>query len=76
MHDVCYESKTNIMRWTKSAMDCYQRGCVCEGCFINEYFCKVSGWTCQMKAAVLASVAKFGIPAHLNRCKDELILED
>lgn len=26
----------DIRRWTKSAIDCYMRGCVCQGCPIYE----------------------------------------
>jgi hypothetical protein len=50
-----------IKRWTPTAIDCYKRGCICEGCFYNDFF---SGATqkCQMKAAVLELVRVIGTP--------------
>ncbi len=63
-----------IRRWTKSAMECYLRGCICEGCPIYENYCKLGGWTCQMKAAVLATVQKFGIPQNLIKTDKENLL--
>ena len=55
-------------------MECYLRGCICEGCPIYENYCKLGGWTCQMKAAVLATVQKFGIPQNLIKTDKENLL--
>ena len=44
--------------WTPTAEDCYNRGCVCEGCFMF----KILHNTCQMKSAVIDLVRKFGRP--------------
>jgi len=51
----------SVRRWTKAAMDCYQRGCVCNGCFYSEFF-SGSPQRCQMKATVLELVRVLGIP--------------
>lgn len=50
-----------VRRWTVTAMDCYKRGCNCNGCFYQDFF---SGSTqkCQMKAAVLELVRTLGTP--------------
>lgn len=52
-------------RWTDTAIDCYKRGCVCEGCFYNNFF---SGKTqrCQMKAAVLELVRVIELPEGME----------
>lgn len=57
-----YNYKYKIQRWTQSAIDCYQRGCICEGCPIYELIFKNRGYKCQMKAAVIESVRIFGAP--------------
>lgn len=63
---------TNRVRhWTRAAKECYIRGGVCEGCYINEMYCKAGGWTCQMKTAVLATVQKLGIPEDLVKNNKE-----
>lgn len=71
-----YLYRYDIRRWTKSAMDCYIRGCVCEGCPINENYCKTDGWICKMKTAVLATVQKFGIPENLVKSDNENFLKE
>jgi len=51
-----------INRWTDTAIDCYNRGCVCEGCRIYEEYFRGTKQKCQMKRAVLESVRLFGAP--------------
>jgi hypothetical protein len=53
----------SVRRWTKAAVDCYQRGCVCENCYYAEFF---SGGPqrCQMKATVLELVRVLGLPPN------------
>lgn len=51
----------NIRRWNKSAIDCYNRHCVCEGCEYLEYF-RNGDSECKMKSAVLALVRIIGTP--------------
>ena len=50
-----------VRRWTATAIECYKRGCNCEGCFYNDFF---SGnyQKCQMKASVLELVRVIGAP--------------
>lgn len=26
-----------VKRWTPTALECYKRGCVCEGCFYSDF---------------------------------------
>lgn len=49
-----------VRRWTTTAIECYQRGCNCEGCFYNDYFS--GSHKCQMKASVLELVRVIGTP--------------
>ena len=44
-------------KWTVGAAECYERGCICEGCPTQLESCK-----CQMKLSVLELVRKFGKP--------------
>lgn len=73
----------NVLRWTKSAKDCYMRGCICSGvgvvgrlsapCPIYETYFKGSRQKCQMKSVVLATVRKLGITEDM---KKQEVLED
>ena len=51
--------KLNLKRWTPAAVQCYQRGCVCKGCFYDEFF---TADKCKMKSSVLELVRKLGAP--------------
>ena len=44
-----------VRRWTPTALECYKRGCNCEGCFYKDFF-SGSSQKCQMKASVLELV--------------------
>ena len=44
--------------WTETAIYCYNRGCVCEGC--NTFL--ILGCHCRMKQSVFELVRKFGAP--------------
>lgn len=44
--------------WTVGAIDCYRRGCKCEGCLIFQLY----GRKCRMREAVFELVRKFGAP--------------
>ena len=50
-----------VRRWTPTAVECYKRGCVCDGCWYSAFF---SGkyQKCQMKASVLELVRTQGTP--------------
>lgn len=62
----------NLRRWTQSAKECLERGCVCEGCFYQKFY-KGTRHSCQMKSYVLALVKKFGHPKDV---KIKTILEE
>lgn len=53
-----YDSLHYCKVWTDTAIDCYNRGCKCEGCVLNE----IVETRCHMKQAVLELVRKFGAP--------------
>ena len=55
----------SVRRWTKAAVDCYQRGCVCTNCYYSEFF-KGSPQKCQMKATVLELVRVLGLPSGVD----------
>ncbi len=50
-----------VRRWTTTALECYKRGCNCEGCFYRDFF-SGSSQKCQMKASVLELVRVIGTP--------------
>lgn len=52
---------TTVRRWTQAAVECYQRGCRCSGCFYNDFFAG-SPQKCQMKHTVLELVRTIGRP--------------
>ena len=52
---------TTVRRWTQAAIECYQRGCRCSGCFYNDFFAG-SSQKCQMKYTVLELVRTIGRP--------------
>ena len=52
---------TAVRRWTQTAIDCYKRGCNCEGCFYTDFFNK-SSQKCHMQASVLELVRVLGKP--------------
>lgn len=50
----------SVRYWTTDAVNCYKRGCICEGCPIREMVKSLD--RCQMKATVLELVRIHGIP--------------
>ena len=52
-----------LKRWSVGAKQCYLRGCVCEGCFYNDFFTD-SKQKCRMKSAVFELVKKIGAPCE------------
>lgn len=64
---------TKQRRWTNSSIDCYERGCICEGCIIDKIL-KNSPQKCQMKATVLELVREFGRPANTDNFKRNFIV--
>lgn len=55
----------SVRRWTSTAVECYKRGCVCNGCFYNDFFSK-SPQRCQMKSTVLELVRVLGTPQNID----------
>ncbi len=51
--DIC-----SVRRWTKSSIECYNRGCRCKGCI----YTKILSSPCMMKKTVIELVKKFGKP--------------
>lgn len=51
-------SKTFARFWTETSIDCYRRGCRCEGCYLKDTL----ETPCMMKFAVIDLVTKFGAP--------------
>lgn len=54
-------AKTQFRRWTHAAIDCYKRGCVCQGCYFSDFFSDEKQ-SCRMKSAVIELVRLFGKP--------------
>lgn len=51
-------SNTLYRRWTRDAINCYNRGCVCKGCILND----IMQGRCRMKQSVIELVRLIGIP--------------
>lgn len=49
----------SIRRWTPSAIDCYERNCICKDCPIKNF---ITSQKCQMKATVIELVKALGKP--------------
>lgn len=45
-------------RWTRSAVECYEIGCMCSRCYLP----LIMETPCQMKIVVMELVRKFGKP--------------
>lgn len=54
----------SLERWSTDAVNCYKRGCICEGCPIRKIVKSLE--KCQMKASVLELVKRYGIPTKRN----------
>ena len=61
-----------VRRWRPRALESYQSGCNCEGCFYKDFF-SGSSQKCQMKASVLELVRVIGTP---NVELQQFIIED
>lgn len=58
-------------QWTKAAIDCYNRGCVCRGCPMSKLESR-----CRMKSSVIELVKKFGAPQDKVKKVNERILAE
>lgn len=55
------------IKWTESAIDCYNRGCICKGCSVKFVIDK-----CEMKKKVLQIVKVLGKPPKYEYLIDNL----
>lgn len=69
VYDIEYRIPSDVRRWTQAAVECYLRGCKCEGCVYDEFFRKSreeaelgNGYKCRMTSVVLELVKAFGVP--------------
>lgn len=51
-----------LRRWTIQARECYNRGCICDGCFIYENYFKNTNERCMCKQIVMGLVRVHGKP--------------
>lgn len=66
-----WRSEQQLTRWTESAIDCYERGCICKGCLMT----RILETRCLMKTTVIALVRKFGKPKKPEEITAEWIFE-
>lgn len=50
----------SVYHWTRTAIECYERGCVCHKCPVQN----ILSQKCKMKVSVLELVKKFGKPSN------------
>lgn len=63
-NDLGYVNEDFLRHWSKSAIECYNCGCVCSKCTVSEI--REEKTKCQMKQYVLELVKKFGVPDVKN----------
>lgn len=56
------DNKNRYIRWTQGAIECYRRGCVCNGCITGQI---LKSATCRMKITVRELVKRFGPPPKI-----------
>ena len=61
-----WKNEPQYCHWTLSAIQCYLRGCVCDGCFYQDFFTD-KNQRCQMKNAILNLIRNKGLPTYLKR---------
>ena len=57
-----YKLHCDLRRWTYSAVFCYSRGCMCEGC----QYKRIMETQCLMKETVMELVRVFGAPTRYD----------
>lgn len=63
----------SIERWSVDAINCYKRGCICEGCPIKNLISS----KCFMKSTVIELVKKLGAPKEMAyKSSEPLILDN
>ena len=58
MSEIYKKQYLAALKWTEDTLYCKNRGCVCEGCYLKKYPCK-------LKARVLELVREIGKPENL-----------
>ena len=61
-----WNNEPQYYHWTTSAIQCYMRGCVCDGCFYQNFFSD-KNHKCQMKIAIMSLIRNNGLPKFLKR---------
>lgn len=59
-------------RWTRGAVECYNRSCICEGCPVKD----ILSSECRMKYAVISLVRTNGLPPSILSLEEEEKLVD
>lgn len=54
-----YTTSAKPRFWTKIAIECYERNCICEDCYYSRLEEK-----CKLKNTVLALVRLYGVPKN------------
>ena len=57
MSEIYRKQYLSALKWTEDTIYCKNRGCVCEGCYLKKYPCK-------LKARVLELVREIGAPKN------------
>ncbi len=69
-----------MLKWTPQAQDCYNRGCICQGCIIND----VVETKCHLKNIIPKILEQCGVPeetkfdfqTQYDEFKDEYQIEE
>ena len=57
-----YKTSAQPRYWTKIAIECFERNCICEDCYYSNLEEK-----CKLKNSVLALVRAYGVPKDALR---------
>lgn len=50
-----------LSEWTNIQKECYDRNCICEGCFFRQY-----NKRCKVKKTLIATIKKFGLDSGVE----------
>ena len=56
-----------VNHWTPTMQDCYDRNCICEGCYIIKLM--TSQHRCFVKKYIREYIRKHGLPDHIQTKK-------
>ena len=60
--------------WTIQAKECYNRGCNCQGCNMQDFKFSSKNQKCRMKCTVIELVRTIGIPED-EECQKPMIID-